>query len=124
MPGHWEVRRLRNVVSPDSVKAGYGISFTRYFYLPQPLRVRTQLRERIRQIRSFMANCSPIEMRGRQECMRRENALPLATGHCRCVYAVTGDEGAASEEYGLGYSNGVLGAQTHRQHFDIAPVIG
>lgn len=43
-------------------------------------RVRTPPKERIRLIRSFMANCSSIE-RGRQECVRRESALPLATGH-------------------------------------------
>ena len=35
---HWGVRRLRNIVNSDSVKAGYEISFTRYFYTPQPLR--------------------------------------------------------------------------------------
>ena len=32
------MRRLRNNVNPDGVKAGYGIRFTRYFYQPQPLR--------------------------------------------------------------------------------------
>ena len=35
-PAHWEVRRLRNIVNPASVKTDYEISFTRYFY--QPLR--------------------------------------------------------------------------------------
>ena len=35
---HWEVRRLRNNINPASVKTGYEISFTRYFYQPQPLR--------------------------------------------------------------------------------------
>ena len=34
---HWEVRRLRNTVNPDSIKAGYEISFTRYFCTPSPL---------------------------------------------------------------------------------------
>ena len=29
---------LRNIVNPASVKTGYEISFTRYFYQPQPLR--------------------------------------------------------------------------------------
>ena len=38
VPAHWEVRRLRNIVNSDSVKTGYAISFTRYFYKPQPLR--------------------------------------------------------------------------------------
>ena len=38
VPVHWEVQRLRNSVNPDSVRAGYEISFTRYFYKPQPLR--------------------------------------------------------------------------------------
>ena len=38
VPVHWEVRRLRNIVNPDSVKAGYEISFMRYFYKSQPLR--------------------------------------------------------------------------------------
>ena len=38
VPAHWEVRRLRNIVNPASVKTGYEISFTRYFYQPQPLR--------------------------------------------------------------------------------------
>ena len=40
--------------------------------------------------------------------MKRESALPLATGYC--VYAVTGDEGTAREDYGFGCSNGVQGA--------------
>ena len=35
---HWEVWRLQNIVNPDSVNAGYEISFMRYFYKPQPLR--------------------------------------------------------------------------------------
>ena len=38
VPAHWEVRRLRKIGNPDSVKTGYEISFTRYFYKPQPLR--------------------------------------------------------------------------------------
>ena len=38
VPAHWEVRRLRHIVNPASVKTGYEISFTRYFYQPQPLR--------------------------------------------------------------------------------------
>ena len=38
VPAHWEVRRLKKIVYPDSVKEGYAISFTRYIYKPQPLR--------------------------------------------------------------------------------------
>ena len=38
VPAHWEVRRLRNIVNPASVKTGYEISFTCYCYKPQPLR--------------------------------------------------------------------------------------
>ena len=34
VPAHWEVRRLRNIVNPASVKTGYEISFTRYFSQP------------------------------------------------------------------------------------------
>ena len=34
VPVYWEVRRLRNIVNPDSVKAGYKINSTHYFYNP------------------------------------------------------------------------------------------
>ena len=40
---HWEVRRLRNIVNPDSVKAGYEISFNRYFYRSQFLHPLAQI---------------------------------------------------------------------------------
>ena len=43
VPAHWEVRRLRNIVNPASVKTGYEISFIRYFYQPQPLRASHQI---------------------------------------------------------------------------------
>ena len=36
MPKHWKV--------PSSVKIGYEISFTRYFYKPQPLRSLEEIR--------------------------------------------------------------------------------
>ena len=39
MPDHWEV--------PSSVKVGYEISFTRYFYKPQPLRSLEDIRAEI-----------------------------------------------------------------------------
>ncbi len=36
--------RARRLVRPDSVKIGYEISFTRYFYKPQPLRSLEEIR--------------------------------------------------------------------------------
>ena len=38
VPAHWDVRRLRNIVNPDSAKTGYEVSFTCYFYQPRTLR--------------------------------------------------------------------------------------
>ena len=35
VPAHWELRRL---------KVGYEISFTRYFYKPQPMRTLAEIR--------------------------------------------------------------------------------
>lgn len=35
---HWRCGELRSIFNPDSVKAGYGTSFTRYFDQPQLLR--------------------------------------------------------------------------------------
>ena len=59
VPEHWEVISLKHWVGinravlphapdawyvPESVKTGYEISFTRYFYQPQPLRPLTEIR--------------------------------------------------------------------------------
>ena len=59
VPEHWEVIPLKHWVGinravlphapdawyvPESVKTGYEISFTRYFYQPQPLRPLAEIR--------------------------------------------------------------------------------
>ncbi|HPY29798.1 MAG TPA: hypothetical protein PLT00_06235 [Verrucomicrobiota bacterium] len=59
VPEHWEVISLKHWVRinravlphapdawyvPESVKTGYEISFTRYFYQPQPLRPLAEIR--------------------------------------------------------------------------------
>ena len=44
VPAHWEVLRPSKHRQCSSVKAGYGISFTRYFYQSQPLRAPEEIR--------------------------------------------------------------------------------
>jgi hypothetical protein len=40
----WSVRMLRSRIDEASIKIGYEISFTRYFYKPQPLRTLEEIR--------------------------------------------------------------------------------
>ncbi len=65
VPEHWEVRRLKHWAKMNedvpphenafydlkNMKTGYGISFTRYFYRPQPLYLLENIRPDILEIK-------------------------------------------------------------------------
>lgn len=71
---------------PDSVKTGYEISFTRYFYKPQPLRSLEEIRAEILALeKETEGRWARSSARSRSPCCRltaaRELRLSLSTAH-------------------------------------------